>query len=65
MYLIAGTPNYFLSEITLSGSMFTTKSYDMGTKIDVGISLDKAIFNIGSNYAFMIGKYQFASPDGF
>ena len=29
----------------------------MNTNIDIGISLEKAFFKVGSNIAYMIGKY--------
>jgi len=37
--------------------MFTSRSYNIETQIDNGISLAKAYSKAGSNIVYMIGKY--------
>ena len=57
MYPTTTTTNYFLSKLTYAPSTFGSTSYNMNTKIDTGISLEKAYFKAGSNIAYMIGQY--------
>ena len=57
MYPTTTTTNYFLSKLTYASSKFDSTSYDMNTKIDIGITLEKAYFIAASKIAYMIGKY--------
>lgn len=55
--ILGSSTNYFLTQITLSSSTFSSSSYNMDSKIDVGISLEKAYFKSGTNFAYIFGKY--------
>ena len=57
MYPTTTTTNYFLSKLTYASSTFGSTSYNMNTKIDTGISLEKAYFKAGQSIAYMIGQY--------
>lgn len=56
-YAAGSVTNYYVSRITLASLIFTSNSYNMNGKIDVGISLEKAFPITASKIVYMIGEY--------
>jgi hypothetical protein len=53
----SGARNYFISNIMISSSSFSSTSYNMGGKIDTGISLKRAFPITTSKIAYLLGNY--------
>jgi len=61
MYPTRTTTNYFISKFNYASSTLTSSSYNMENKINIGISLEKAYSKVGTNFAYMIGEYEFST----